>query len=375
VLNDSRKLRRGSSVKAKNCLTLSLIAVLWLGCEGSIVTPAGSSTAPAPVNSTTEPKPLDLRALASQYFPGEDTVAPPKRLSRLTRTQLDLTTQFLLSQYYSEKVTVEFPRDPLQTNYEFSENLQFSPVNFTPYTSWVERLAGRVRLNPVAVFDCAATGNSPACLQAEAKKFVAKAFRGTVSDQVLTDYVDFFTSSVPAVGVAAATADLVDVTLTSPNYVFRDEVITDATQNLMPAQELQNIAYTLADVPPDALALSSASPGQYLQSPDEQRRTIAKVMATPQAREKLMRFFTAWLEVKEPDEFTLAPDIFKDFTPDVAIAAVEETQRFLDHQLSKAAPTLKDVTQSTQSFVSQALASIYDNQKSFTGGLVDLDPK
>ena len=31
-----------------------------------------------------------------------------------------------------------------------------------------------------------------------------------------------------SVGLPAATADLVDVVLTSPSYVFRDEVLTDA---------------------------------------------------------------------------------------------------------------------------------------------------
>ena len=51
--------------------------------------------------------------------------------------------------------------------------------------------------------------------------------------------------------------------------------------------------------------------------------------------------------------------MFPEFTPALAAAMVEEAKAFLTAQLSKAAPTLKDVTQSTQSFVSDALASIY----------------
>jgi hypothetical protein len=58
----------------------------------------------------------------------------------------------------------------------------------------------------------------------------------------------------------------------------------------------------------------------------------------------------------------------------VAAAVVEEARAFLDYQLSKAAPTLKDVTQSTQSFVSSALGSIYGISSPGTTKLVDLDP-
>ena len=43
----------------------------------------------------------------------------------------------------------------------------------------------------------------------------------------------------------------------------------------------------------------------------------------------------------------------------MAAAMREETDRFLRIQLSKAAPTLKDLTQSTQTFVSKDLAPIY----------------
>ena len=54
------------------------------------------------------------------------------------------------------------------------------------------------------------------------------------------------------------------------------------------------------------------------------------MLATPEARAKLLRFFLAWLEVKEPDEFTIAPSVFPEFTPAVAAAVVAETKAFLE---------------------------------------------
>lgn len=337
------------------------LTVLLAGCEGAILTP----DAPLPLDPSDPRKDdevlkntdQDLFALANRYFPGQVDGAAPKRLSRLTRRQLDLTTQSLLPTHYFAST---LPRDPLQTNYEYATHLGFTPANFTPYRTWVEQLATRVRANPQTVINCAATNT--ACLDAEARRFVARAFRGVVAEDQLKKFADFFRASTAQVGFPDATADLVDLTLHSPSYVFRDEVHTDAANVLLPAQQLQNLTYTLANAPPEAFALPQG----------DLNATVEKILATPQAREKLLGFFAAWLEIKEPDELTLDPGAYPDFTPAVAAAAVEETRRFLTHHLAKASPSLKDVTQSTQSFVSQSLASIYELSPGTA--LVDLDP-
>jgi len=53
---------------------------------------------------------------------------------------------------------------------------------------------------------------------------------------------------------------------------------------------------------------------------------------------------------------------------------VSETKTFLERQLSAVAPKMKDVTESTQSFVSSAGAFIYGKAAPSTPGFVDLDP-
>jgi hypothetical protein len=318
--------------------------------------------------------PPTLSQIAAQYFPGQILANAPKRVFRLTRTQLDVTTKTLLPQHVGTTAVATLPRDPLQTNYEYGDNLGFNPANFTPYTNWVAQIAASVQATPASVIDCAPSANSPACLADQAKKFVSKAFRGVVSDTAITRYSDFFTASVTTQGLPNATAELVDLTLTSPNYVFRDEVLTDATNLLLPAQQLSNMTYTLADAPPETVGLSSATPTSYLQTPELAQKTIDQILATPEARAKLVRFFVAWLEVKEPDEFTIASSVFPEFTPEVAAAVVNETKTFLERQLSTLAPKMKDVTESTQSFLSSAGAFIYGKTAPPTPAFVDLDP-
>jgi hypothetical protein len=363
-----------------------LLFSLGVACNGKIGAPGGGPSGgssgggavgggPTPADNMMKAANPDLFAIASKYFPSTDGTMATKRMVRLTRTQLDLTTKTLLPAHAKTTAMTALPPDPLQTNYEYAANLSFTPANFTPYTKWVEGITASVRANPASVIDCAASSNGAPCLQTAAKAFVGRAFRGTLADAQLARYADMLTAGVTEVGLPDAVADLVDVTLTSPNYVYRDEVLTDASGVLQPAQRLQQMSYTLADAPPETVGLSSATPAASLASPDAVAMTVDRLLATPEARAKLMRFFVSWLEVKEPADFTIAPSVFPEFTPALATAMVEEAKAFLTAQLSKAAPTLKDVTQSTQSFVSDALASIYGVSAGGTSKLTQLDPK
>src|SRR5262249_55405433 len=157
---------------------------------------------------------------------------------------------------------------------------------------------------------------------------------GTAAETQLQRFSDFYASSVAMVGLADATADLVTLALMSPSFAFRDEVQTDAAAFLLPAQRLQNMTYTLADAPPEALGLSSAMPGPSLESAAAVQQTVDKILATPEARAKLMRFFLSWLEVREVGEYTIDPTAFPEFTPTVAAAAIAETKAFLTKQLA-----------------------------------------
>jgi len=381
-----RPRSEGRLLHPLGALAVSLLVgaptALTAGCVGQIGTPASASSGPpgatppgpTPADMMAKAKNPDLFTVAMSYFPGQLTAGAPKRLSRLTRTQLDLTTKALLPAYTGPAAATALPPDPLQTNYEYAANLSFNDANFTPYSSWVDGIATGVRANPSVAIDCASSNNATSCLQSAAKAFVARAFRGAASDAQLSRFVDFFTTSVSQVGLPDATADLVRLVMMSPSYVFRDEVETDASGTLLPALGLQNVTYTLADAPPEALGLSSASSATSLGSPSAVQQTVDKVLATPQARDKLLRFFLAWLEVRDADQYTIDATAFPEFTPAVAAAAIAETKAFLSKQLSAAAPSLKDITQSTQSFVSSALASIYGIKNPSSTSLVDLDP-
>ncbi len=313
----------------------------------------------------------ELYALARQYFPSDEAGVPPKRLFRLTRTQIDITVRSLFPSLKIAPVTSVMARDPLQTNYEYAEVLSLNAANLGALSRWIGEIAAQVRKDPKAVADCDA-GNG-ACLRAAARKFAIKAFRGDVTDDRLKAIESFFADGVEKAGLAQAAGDLVEAVLNSPRFLFRGEIDTAQQGRLSPAQLLQSVSYTIADAPPDALSLESSRADQYLRDGREAAATIRALSQSQAARDKLVRFFKAWLEIREPQDFTISTDVFPEFKPAVAEGMVNDAERFLRAKLRSEAPSLKEITQAGEAFVSAPLQAIV-GAKSDGAKAVALDP-
>ena len=263
-----------------------LTTALGAGCTGKIGNVGGVGSGPGSGAGGNPASPSGggggpSADLAAQYFAGTAAADAPKRLVRLSRTQLDLTAKALLPKLTVPSALTAMPSDPLQTSYEYADFLTFNPANFTPFANWVAAIAASAKAAPDKVIDCAAGGNTQTCLADKAKSFARTAFRGTLTDAQLTRFADFFTASASAVGLPSATADLVDVTLTSPRFAFRDEVLTDASGTLQPAQHLQHITYTLADAPPRRSGSPRRPPPTTSPAPTPPRRRSTRCSPRP----------------------------------------------------------------------------------------------
>ena len=319
---------------------------------------------------------LELYMVAKQYFPADTSGVAARRIFRLTRDQLDASVASLLPGFAPQSIKETMPRDSLQTNYEYADILSFNAANTAALSGWIGDIAARVRKKPAAVINCAPDGGNAECLKLAARQFVIKAFRGDAGEDKINQIVAFYGAGVQASGFGQATGDLVEVVLNSPHFLFRKELDVTRGNRLAPAQLLQSVTYTLADVPPEAVNLSSERANQYLRTGPEASTTIGAIAASKPAQEKLVRFFTAWLEVKATSEFTISPQVFPEFNARLAAAMRSETMQFLRTQLSKPAPKLTDITQATQSFVPKSLEAIYRSKPDGSAGgkLVDLDP-
>ncbi len=114
----------------------------------------------------------------------------------------------------------------------------------------------------------------------------------------------------------------------------------------------------------------------HVQTPFDRHATTEAILASKPAREKLVRFFKAWLEIKEPSEFRVSKQIFPEFTEQLAAAMVEEAERLLRHALSQPEPSLTDVTLATGTVLVKPLEVIYRTKAVDPGGgakPIDLD--
>ena len=285
----------------------------------------------------------ELYGMAKAYFPGDTEALPPRRIFRLTRDQIDRSVAALLPRHTKGSVKAAMPRDPLQTNYEYAELIGLNAANWGPLSGWIGEIAARVGKDPTPVADCPGGASDTVCLERAARQFVTRAFRGAASLDRIDKLARFFLAGAKAGGIGQAAADLVEVVLSSPDFLFRKELEIGPTGELVPAQRLETLAYTLADAPPEALGLDPAKAASYFAgSPDT---LVERIAASPAARAKLQRFFKAWLEIKEPADFTISRQAFPEFTQELAAAMVAETDRFLEAGLSGPRPRLKDLTQ------------------------------
>jgi hypothetical protein len=345
----------------RSCRAMAFAVGGMLSAAAPCHAQTAAQAAPAPALSSEqayEKADPEVYAAARQYFPSDTVAVPNKRIFRLTRDQIDATIASLLPGYAVPSIKSVVARDSLQMNYEYAELLSFNAANSSGLSTWISDIAARVLKNPAGVINCPA-GSSPECLATAARGFIIKAFRGDISEDRIAAFTKFYLAGVKTVGNNQATADLVEVVLNSPAFLFRKEVDINDRNRLSPAQLLQAVTYTIADVPPETLKLQSQNAAQYLRTGQDAGATISAILGSSAARDKLMRFFMAWLEIKEPGDFTISAKVFPEFNPKLETAMLAETTQFLRAQLSKPAPSLKDITQATQTIMSPALAPIY----------------
>jgi hypothetical protein len=350
-----RILSTKHSSKPLFAMLMAGAALLFVGIQSAY---AGS--APSPGTQDFETALLDA---SRRYFPNDVDVPATKRLFRLTRDQLDATVASILPKYKLPSIKTFMNRDPLQTNYEYADLLSFNAANVDAVNTWVRAVASQVQGKPEDLIDCIADGGSDTCIVNAARRFAVIAYRGDVEDAKIELIAKFFLSGVKSAGLKVASGELVEIVLSSTDFLFRKELEVDRSRRLSPAQLLQALTYTITDSPPSALGFDAAQLGRYVGRGADTASAIDTIVSSREARTKLKRFFKAWLEVKDPGEFTISQQVFPEFDAKLQTVLTGEMDAFLTKQLSKDAPLLQDVTQSSIAFSSDVLVQTYESDR------------
>ena len=123
-------------------------------------------------------------------------------------------------------------------------------------------------------FHVQSSGATDACYRSAARNFAYKAFRGDVSSEKLDLVATFFADGVKTSGIGQAIAELIEVVLSSPDFLFRKEIDVDRSRRLAPHQFLQALSYTIADVPPDQLSLNPSEAQTYFRRGVDSEKTL-----------------------------------------------------------------------------------------------------
>jgi|GEM_PF-1503121 len=280
---------------------------------------------------------------ARKYFPADAGELPAKRIFRLTRQQLEAEVKQLLPKVKVSGVATYIPKDPLQTNYEFAESLTLGPGNLKGLAGWYNGMLAEIRSNPQSVIVCSSPNYTESCLSQNAQELIQKFFRGDERKNLSQRIIQFYLKSVGILGFGPATADLVEVLLNSPQFLFRAETEVDANGRLKDSQLLSSLTFTLGDSSPQGLGLDIQQAEKFTKDRKAISELVYQVLSTQQSREKLVRFFKAWLEVKDPSEFRISTAKFPEFNAEFSKKATQEVDQFLRQKLYQSSTSLKEI--------------------------------
>jgi hypothetical protein len=204
------------------------------------------------------------------------------------------------------------------------------------------------------ILPCSATAPDRACAEQYLLKYGRRLFRRPLAQAERDRYLTFFDSSMAQAdfktGIKWMTAGLIQ----SPSAIYRSEIgVTRGTgRELSPFEVATELAYTFTGTTPSDALLTMAEAGS-VGDPVTMARTM---LATPQGKEMLQRFFAAYLDyngvtsIQKPNISTFAS---------VSADMVQETRAFISDVVFQKNGGLKELLTSATANPSRALASYY----------------
>jgi hypothetical protein len=135
------------------------------------------------------------------------------------------------------------------------------------------------------------------------------------------------------------------------------EVAEDGTRTLTGPELATRMSMVLVGRGPDADLLARAEAGE-LADADSIREIASELVATPTARTSLKLFFDELLRLPEVETRAKNPEMFPQFTPELAAAMREETLRLVDDVVFDGGDAL-DLLVAEHTFVDAGLAALY----------------
>lgn len=296
-----------------------------------------------------------------------DVVPPPGGVRRLLAHQYVESVRLLLGDAAAEAAAP--PEDPLIGNYDAMGTLVSAPapadVEF--YESSSMAIAEAVVEDPstlAVTVPCIVDGPfDEDCYDDVARRFGRLAWRRPVNNAEAGRLrnIALMAQDWDEGEFMTGVQYMLTAILQSPNFLYIVEIGQpgDGDYLELDGYELATrLSFFLAGRTPDASALELAADGEL--DSDEGARALAEsLLAQPQARRAVERFYGEYLTVRNLPSKSKDPELFPAFGEDLKAAMLEETMRLVDNVVFENDDSVLTLFDSDTTFVNDDLAALY----------------
>ena len=220
-----------------------------------------------------------------------------------------------------------------------------------------QKFANSASHHPNRLLGCVPANSEDPCLRTFVSDFASSAWRRPLDDDEVNRLQEYF---VTAEDVEAGLEVVLRIILSAPDFLYRSEVGESSDQGVTLTQDeiASAISFFIIGGPPDGELRTAAANGT-LTSRSVRAQQARRLLSTEAARQHFGRFAMQWLGAERV--LSVDKDLAHSAMFDTSIrhALAEETQRFFQHVLFDADGGLAALYTSTQSMLSEELATYY----------------
>ncbi|HEV3025539.1 MAG TPA: DUF1592 domain-containing protein, partial [Pirellulales bacterium] len=298
---------------------------------------------------------------------GPNSPVQTSRAMRLSNAQWENTIQDLFRLAAPLGLSAAFVTDPSIGAFDtYGATFVVDANRFTDYQTAAEAAAKTVAHNPQIVASLA-----PPAADATTRKtnfirsFGQRAFRRPLSDADVARYSALFDQGATLIGSGDAFVDGVELSLRaflqSPNFLYRLETSTNATNGRVPLSDYEiaaRLSYGLTESMPDDNLSAAAAAGQ-LHDPTSLGTQAQRLVASARGQAAVLSFHGQLLNVSTYDQISKDPTAAPAFTPDVVAGLKQETFAFVNDVVFGQDRGIAELLSAPYTFANSKIAKIY----------------
>lgn len=297
---------------------------------------------------------------------------PTPRLVRLSHRQYDNTVRDLLQLGPDAEPSSQFLADPPVQGFDNNASaLVVKDRLGRDYRRAAEALAEQAAAPAklATLLPCQPEGDGTACADQFVQQFGRRAFRRPLTASEITAYDALYVQGAGLYDAGSAFEQgvrfVIEAMLQSPHFLYRIE-LSDSVEgeNKIPLTGYEvatRLSFFLWNSGPDEDLLAAAEKGA-LSTPEGIEAEARRLLADGRAEDPVADFHYQWLELRKLTNLQKSPDVFPNYTPAMAPAMAEETQRFIRQVIFELDGDYAALMTAPFTFVNQDLAAIYGLQ-------------